>query len=279
MAGKILVLGATGTVGTPLVADLVTAGERVKAASRNATPVAGAEAVRFDYADPSSFNPAFEDVDRVYVLLPSGYLDVTDPLQSVIQAAVVRKVKVVLQTALGVDADDNIPYRQVELFLEKSGTPFVILRPNWFSDNFHRFWLAGINEGVIGVPAADGKSSFIDVRDIAASAAAAFRTDRFDGNAFNLTGPEALSYHDAAAILSEVAGRTITYTPVDDETFIGTLTGAGLSHDYAALLVSLFGAVRAGATAVVTGDVETLTGGAARSLKTYASDHAEAFGG
>lgn len=78
--------------------------------------------------------------------------------------------------------DDSIPYRQLELKVERSGVPFVILRPNWFSDSFHTYWLAGIKQGVIAVPAAQGKSSFIDVRDIAESAAAALSSTKFDGS-------------------------------------------------------------------------------------------------
>jgi uncharacterized protein YbjT (DUF2867 family) len=233
--------------------------------------------VRFEYSAPSSFASALEDVDRAFVLLPSGYLNVIELLQPIIQAAADRKVKVVLQSVLGVDADDSIPYRQVELFLMRSGTPFVILRPNWFADNFHTFWLAGVKQGVIAVPAAEGKSSFIDARDIAASAAAALTNDEFDGRAFNLTGPEALSYYEAAAILSKVAGRSITYTPVDDNTFVTILTGAGVPREYAVFLASIFHPVRQGWTAVVTRDVETLTGTAPRSLETYAADNAAAF--
>jgi uncharacterized protein YbjT (DUF2867 family) len=279
MAGKILVLGATGNVGAPLTARLVAAGAKVKAASRTGTPVAGAEAVRFDFADPATFDTAFADVDRAYVLVPAGNLDTMDLLEPVIRAAAGRKVKVVLQSVFGVDADDSIPYRQAELLLEHSGTPYVILRPNWFSDNFHTYWLAGVRHGVISVPAALGKTSFIDVRDIAASAAACFATDRFDGKAFNLTGPEALGYGDAAAILSDVIGRKIVYQPVDDATFVGILTGAGVPQAYAAFLATIFHPVREGWNAAVTRDVETLTGSAPRSVKTYAIDNKAALSG
>lgn len=274
---KILVLGATGHVGKPLVEQLVAAGESVRAASRNATPMDGAEAVRFDLADRSTYDEAFRGVDRAFVLVPGGYLNVLELLTPVLELAAQRKIKVVLQTVIGVDADDSIPYRQAELLLERSGTPFVILRPNWFMDNFHTSWLPGIQHGVIAVPAADGKSSFIDTRDIAASAAAALTTNRFDGRAFNLTGPEALGYADAAQILSKVSGRTIEYTPVDDATFIATLTGAGVPHDYAAFLASIFYPVREGWTAQVTDDVKTLTGRDPKSLQEYAADHAQLF--
>lgn len=277
MTGRILVLGATGNVGTPLVRALLAKGESVRAASRSGRALGEAGGVVFDYADPATFGPAFEGVDRAYVVLPAGHVAVTELLLPVVEAAAARGVKVVLQSAFGVDADDSIPYRQVEIALERAGVPFVILRPNWFSDNFHTYWKAAIADGQIAVPAAEGKTSFIDVRDIAESAAAALTTGRFDGRAFNLTGPQALGYAEAAAILSKVVGRTVAYTPVNDPIFIGLLTGAGVPAAYAGFLASIFLPVREGWTAVVTDDVATLTGRAPRSLATYATDHIAAL--
>jgi uncharacterized protein YbjT (DUF2867 family) len=278
MAGKILVLGAGGNVGRPLVQALLAKGESVKAATRSGKAVAGAEGVAFDIADPATFGPAFEGVDRAFVLLPTGTVAIKESLLPIIDAAASRGVKVVLMTALGVDADDSIPYRQAEIALQASGTPFVILRPNWFADNFQTFWKPGIDHGQIAVPAGDGKSSFIDARDIAASAAAVLTTSAHDGKAFNLTGPEAVGYADAAAILSEVLGKPIAYTPVDDETFVGILTGAGVSQDYARFIASIFYPVREGWTAGVTGAVQELTGRPPRSLREYARDNRAALG-
>lgn len=277
MTGKILVLGASGNVGRPLVEALLAKGEKVKAASRAGKPISGAEGVAFDYADRATFSQAFDGVDRAYVLLPAGYADSKGLLLPVIEAAAARKVKVVFQSVFGVDADDSIPYRQVELALEKSGTPYVILRPNWFSDNFHTFWKVGIDHGEIALPAGDGKSSFIDARDIAASAAAALTISAFDGQSFNLTGPEPLSYADAAKVLSDVIGKPIAYRAIDDGAFIDILTGAGVPEDYALMLASIFYPVREGWTAAVTDAVERLTGTPARSLETYARDHIAAL--
>jgi uncharacterized protein YbjT (DUF2867 family) len=278
MAGKVLVLGANGNVGKPLVAALLAMGERVKAATRSGAAVGGAEGVAFDVTDPATFGPALEGVDRAFLMLPTGYIDAKGLLVPLIETAAARNVKVVLQSVFGVDADDSIPYRQAELVLEKAGVPFVVLRPNWFADNFHLFWKAGIDHGVISVPAGEGKSSFIDVRDIAVSAAAALTSSAFDGRAFNLTGPEALGYADAARIISGVLGRTVAYEAVDDEAFVAMLTGAGVPEAYARFLASIFHPVREGWTAAVTDDVATLTGHAPRSLETYARDNAKALG-
>lgn len=277
MAGKILVLGAAGNVGTPLVKALVAKGESVKAATRSGKAVAGAGGVVFNYADTATFAAAFEGVDRAYVMLPAGYVDAKALLLPVIEAAAARKVKVVFQSVFGVDADDNIPYRQVEIALEKSGTSYVILRPNWFADNFHTYWKAGIDHGTIAVPAGGGKSSFIDARDIADSAAAALTSSAFDNKAFNLTGPQALGYAEAASLLSETIGKPVAYQPVDDATFVGILTGAGVPADYANFLAAIFHPVREGWTAPISDAVKILTGHPPRSLVTYAADNAAAL--
>lgn len=273
MAGKILVLGATGTIGGKIASGLVAKGEAVKAASRNATPVAGAEAVAVDLTNPASLDAALSDVDRLFAIVPAGYLDPLGLLSPVIDAAAARKVKVVLMTVLGVDADDSIPYRQLELKLEKAGVPYGIIRPNWFADNFHTYWREGVRHNVIGVPAAEGKTSFIDTRDIAASAVALLTSTEFDGKAYNLTGPEALGYADAAKILSEVTGKPIAYQPLSDDAFISMLVGAGVPEDYSRFLAMIFHPVREGWTAGVSGDVEKLTGKPPRSLQTYAADY------
>lgn len=273
MSNTVLVIGANGTIGQHTVANLLAQGVAVKAASRSGTAVAGAQGVVFDYVGKTDFDALFEGVSSAYVMVPAGYLNVVELLTPIIHEAAKRQVKVVLQTALGVDADDNIPYRQVELALEHSGTPYVILRPNWFSDNFHTYWIHGVQGGTLAIPAGEGKSSFIDVRDIAASAAAALTNDTFNGKAFNLTGPQALSYGEAAALLSKALNRSVTYQALDDASFVANLTTAGVPKDYAEFLAVLFHPVREGWTAGVTGAVKELTGHEPRSLETYVQDN------
>ncbi len=270
---KVLVLGASGHVGQPLVAELLAKGEQVKAASRSGKAFGAAEGVVFDFADPTTFDAAFDGVDRAYVMLPGGYVESKALLEPVIQAAAERNVKVVFQSVLGVDADDSIPYRQVEIALENSGVPYVILRPNWFADNFHTYWKAGIDQGVIGVPAGEGKSSFIDVRDIASSAAAALTTNRFDNQAFNLTGPEALSYAQAAQKISAALGKPVVYQAMEESAFCDLLKSVGVPADYAEFLTSIFYPVREGWTAGVSDAVATLTDKAPRSLDEYIANH------
>ncbi|MEO5759132.1 MAG: NAD(P)H-binding protein [Mesorhizobium sp.] len=281
MSGKILVLGAGGNVGVPLVDELLRRGEAVKAASRNpqARAFAGAEPVRVDLEDASTIEAALVGVDRIYAISPTGYLDPMPLLGPVVDLAAARGIKVVLQTAIGVDADDNIPLRRLELHLQHSGTRFVIVRPNWFSDNFRTYWLDSVKRGELRLPAGEGKSSFVDARDIAAAASALLTTDRFDGQALVLTGPEALDYHEAARLLSDAAGRLVTYTPVSSDTFIAETAGVVLPEPHARLLAAIFYPVAQGWTAGVTNVVQKLAGKAPRPLARTIKDNAPVFVG
>lgn len=279
---KILVLGSTGTVGAGLVEGLVARGADVRAATRSPDGYAGprgATPVAFDATNPETYGEALDGVDRVFLLSPPGHADAHALLAPVVEASVAAGVKrIVTMTAMGVDASDEIPLRRLELAVEATGVPFAHLRPNWFDQNFHTFWYEPIAKaGVIPLPAADAKTSFIDARDISASAVAALLDEGVTQKAYTLTGPAALTYAEAAAILSNVGGRTIQYVDTDEGTFAENLSGAGLPSDYAQLLVGLFQVVRAGAAAPVTGDVERLTKSKPRSVRQYAQDHAEKF--
>lgn len=131
-----------------------------------------------------------------------------------------------------------------------------------------------MSHGQIALPASQGKSSFIDVRDIAASAVSALTSSAFDGKSFNLTGPQGLSYTEAADVLSKAVGKTIRYSAISDEAFISILTDAGVALDYATFMASIFYPVREGWTAAATDNVQTLTGVAPCSLETYAAEYA-----
>lgn len=274
----ILIIGSTGTVGAHLSQQLVQQGHQVRGATRSAEhPVEGVEPVQLDLTGPETFAAALAGVQRLFVLAPGGHADSYSFLKPFLTAAVASETleRVVLMTALGVEHDDTIPLRRLELLLQASDLPTVVLRPTWFSQNFHTFWGHGVREfNTLALPAADARVAFIDARDIAASAAAALTRDDLTGDsAWELTGPEALTHAEAAAVLADVTGAPISYSPIDDDAFRAQLAPSGLSDDYIELLVALFGAVRMGVADTVTDHVERLTGAAPRSVRDYAVDH------
>ena len=275
-SSPILIVGGTGTVGDALARALVGDGVAVRVASRHVDGKADGlrSTVRLDLSDAATFDAALDGVSRVFVLAPPGHVDALGLLRPFLERALRRAQKIVVMTANGVQFDDAIPLRRVERFVEQSGVPYTVLRPGWFSQNFATYWLPSILQGgVIAVPAGDSKTAFVDARDIADVAARVLVDGRFDGRALTLTGPEALGYADAAAVLSESAGRAIGYVSIDDDAFRAGLRAGGLPADYAEVLVSMFATVRQGAASAVCDDVVAVVG-RARTLRDYARDHA-----
>jgi uncharacterized protein YbjT (DUF2867 family) len=273
-----LITGATGTIGRQLVAALAERGVPLRATSREPGVAAWptrVERARFDYTDEATFEPALEGIERLFLLSPTGFVDSAGLTARFLDVALPRVAKVVLLTAQGVDASEAIPHRRLERRIEQSGVEYVILRPTWYSDNFHTFWRSNIvKRGEISLPAADSKTAFIDARDVAACAVEALVRADHAGHTYVLTGPAALSYHEAAAILGEASEREIRYVDLREEDFERDAIREGMPPDYARLVVGLLAGVRAGVTAEVRDDVRRLTGAAPRTLYEYAAHHA-----
>jgi uncharacterized protein YbjT (DUF2867 family) len=270
---RILVIGASGTVGSELSRRLAAQGHTVvRATSR---PPAAADQVQVDLVTGAGLQAAFEGVDRAFFLAPPGHVNQEALLAPLIDAAAAHRLqRVVLMTAMGANADENAPMRKAERRLEASGLSYNIIRPNWFMQNFNSFWLHGIQTaGQIFLPVGNAKGSFIDARDIAAVAARLLTDEGFAGQAFDLTGPRALDHTEAAAILSRATGRTIGFTDITREAMLQGLVGAGLPPDYAAFLVQILGHFKAGAAERTTDAVQQVTGQPPRTFEQYASDH------
>ena len=270
---RILVVGASGTVGSGLSRLLAARREKVvKTTSR--TPVA-ADQVQLDLVNPVGLQTAFEGVDRAFFLAPPGYANQEALLAPLIEEARRRGLKkVVLMTAMGANADENAPMRKAERRLETSGIAYNIIRPNWFMQNFNTFWLQGIRSaGQIFLPVGAAKGSFIDARDIAAVAAGLLTSDAYTNLDFDLTGARALDHTEVAAILTQATGKSIGFTDISPEAMLQGLLGAGLPRDYAEFLVLILGYFKAGYAERTTDAVQRITGQAPRSIEQYAKDY------
>ncbi len=270
---RILVVGASGTVGSELSRLLAAQGETVvKATSR---PPSTTDQVQVDLVSQSGLTAAFDGIDRAFFLAPPGHANQEELLAPLIDEAKARRLnKVVLMTAMGANADESAPMRKAERRLEASGLPYNIIRPNWFMQNFNTFWLHGIQTaGQIFLPVGAAKGSFIDARDIAAVAARLLTSDTLLNRDFDLTGPRALDHVEMAAILTQATGKSIGYTDITPEAMLQGLLGAGLSPDYAGFLVLILGTFKAGYAERTTGAVQQITGRAPRTIEQYAKDY------
>jgi uncharacterized protein YbjT (DUF2867 family) len=276
-----LVVGAAGTVGSSVVQELVWRGERVRALSSKARRATadGVEWVQANVVSGKGLDEAFRGVDRAFIFSPPGHAN-----QHEIDIPLIRRAqqqgleKVVLMTALGVNANPQAPLRLAEIELENSGLSYNIVRPNWFMQNFSQAWLPGIvATGRIQLPAGLAKTSFIDTRDVGAVIARLLTSHDYDNRDFDLTGPQALDHFDVAAILSRVTGEHIQYEPIEPGVLRASLLGAGFNAAYADFLVLILGFLAAGYNERITFGVPILLGREPISFEQYAQDYRQAW--
>jgi len=272
-----LVIGASGTVGSELSRLLAAQGQTVRRATSQA-PTHG-DQVQVDLVSGRGIAAALDGVDRAFLLAPPGHTNQHELLGPVIDAARERGLRrVVLMSAMGANADDHAPLRRAELQLERSGLPWNVIRPNWFMQNFHTFWLHGIlAQGCILLPVGRAKGSFIDARDIAAVAASLLSRDDLAGRDFDLTGAEALDHDEVAALIARETGRDIRFQDITPEAMLEGLIGAGLPRDYAEFLVLILGFFKAGYAERTTDAVQVITGRAPRRIADYVREHRQAW--
>ncbi|MER5261285.1 NAD(P)H-binding protein [Actinosynnema sp. NPDC002837] len=204
----ILVLGATGSTGRRLAARLSGAGHAVRRASRRGE-------VRFDWSDPGTWAGALDGVERVYLMAPHEL-----PVEpGFVAEAVARGVRrFVLLSTRGVVEMGDERLLAAERLVRESGVGWTVLRPDWFDQNFDEgFFRPSVLAGELVLPLGEKEQAFVDAGDIAAVAAAALTEDGHEGEVYEVTGPEALSFPQALDVLARVTGREVEFrgTPAD----------------------------------------------------------------
>jgi uncharacterized protein YbjT (DUF2867 family) len=118
----------------------------------------------------------------------------------------------------------------------------------------------------------------LDPRDVAATAAAVLTEDGHEGRAYELTGPEAITFSDVAAQVSELSGRPVQFVPVPDADALEGLLRAGLPGWLAENIVAVFAMLRRDPSPQVTDAIHVLAGRRPRHLPEFLADHAALFG-
>ncbi len=250
---KVLVLGATGSIGRALVENLVAdpGPEKVQvvAAVRDAAKAEpfhqmGVETVHLDLNRAETVPGSLESVDRVFLL--TGYsVEMLAQSKAVVDAAKKAGVRHVVH--LGAHATDDTTivhlgwHQFVERYVEWSGLGFTHLRPNIFMQNLLGYagvrWVEG---GTITQFIGDAPVSWIDTDDIALVAAAVLREPgKHAGKTYPLA-VEALNNHQVAEVLAEVIGRPFRYEPKSPDQFLETALRAGMEPAYAGCIRDVY---------------------------------------
>ena len=269
--------GATGKAGRRVAAALATAGVAVRAASRHpGEPAENLTPTRFDWYDESTWTASVADSTALFVKGLDSDDHATDLIARLIASAP-RAQHVVLMSALGVDkAPVTAPRRVLEKAVRESGREWTILRPNWLVQNFDEdeavFARAIREDDELYAGSGDNRVGFVDARDVAAAAVVVLTQDGHHGRAYDLTGPEALTFEQVAEVLAKTSGRPVQHVDADLDQHRAHFARSGRPDAWIDHMMHLFALIRAGVFDAVTDDVERLTGNAPRSLAAYAEE-------
>ncbi|MGZ6779146.1 MAG: NmrA family NAD(P)-binding protein [Mycobacterium sp.] len=274
----ILVTGATGNVGRPLVNLLAAAGARVRAVTRDSA------SARFPADVEVVSSPAAGLSGASAVFLNSRALG--DGLATIVDRA--RREGVARLVALSaINADDDFsrqPSRfrgdrnkEVEQYAVDSGLEWVSLRPTVFATNFFGMWARQIRAGdVVSGPYAAASTSPIVDADISAVAAHALLTDDLLGRKVPLTGPQALTNTELVGVIGDVLGRSLRYQEVPPELVRRRFIDLGFSAEFADGYIALLEAT-VSKPALVTNEVEKILGRPPQTFADAIRPHRDLF--
>ena len=266
-----LITGATGTIGRHVVELLRAQGENVRALTRDPARMPagdGVEVVRGDFDDAESLRRAADGVTAVFLLTAPPQPHAGHDLAMIAAAREAGVPRMVKLSAIGTGvryAGSVIGswHLEGEEALQSSGLAWTVLRPSVFASNTLS-WADAIRTGTPVPDTAGGAAQgVVHPRDVAACAAAVLTQPGHDGATYTLTGPQALSVAEQAAILSKTLGRDIEVraAPAPVAAWAASVSWARDGHN-----------------ATVTDDVSRLLGRPPRTFTEWAGEHRPAFG-
>ena len=274
----IVITGATGNVGRPLVAELAAAGARVRAVTRTPKTARFPDGVEV----VGSTADALSGASAVFLNSRALGADLADVVAQSVRAGV---AKLVALSAINADDDfSRQPSRfrgdrnkEVERLAIDSGLAWVSLRPSVFATNFAGMWSAQIRAGdLVAGPYAQASSAPIVESDISAVAARALLTDELVGQQIPLTGPQSFTNAELVDVIGAVFGRPLRYQEAPPDVVRQRFIGLGFPAEFADAYVAML-AETIDKPALVTFDVEKILGRPARPFAHWVSEHRAVF--
>jgi uncharacterized protein YbjT (DUF2867 family) len=278
-----ILITTAGKVGSAAARLLAQRGEPVRILVRDpekatALAQAGAEVAEGDLEVPATIDAAMQGVSAVLLVSPAIPAQELNVVASAVRAGAGHVVKITSKAS----ADSPIARRRAQTDIENgliaSGLGYTLLRNNAYMQNFLMLAPAIAKTSSFGSSTGDGRVGLIDARDVAAVAAQiAVSPAPHAGKTYWPTGPERLSYADAAAVLSTVLGRPITFRSLTFEEQRQAMINAGVPEAIAEMNAQALSLSAQGDSDWITDDVPSLLGRPARTFEQFATDHAAAF--
>ncbi len=276
----ILVTGATGNVGRPLVPQLLDQGAQVRVLIRDETKAAHlghrVERAVGDLDKPDTLALALRGIEQLFLVTPD-----TAQVIHLIEAARQAGVRHIVKQST-IEADRSLGpgrwHREQEELIRASGLAYTFLRPTMLMVNTIEWWAATIKaQSVVYFPGGHGRVPPVDPRDVAAVACAVLTEAGHEGQTYELTGPAALTISAMVETIGKVLGKRLRYVNVPVFLAAAGMRRFGLPGHVVHGLMETLGALRRNEYAYVTESVERVTGCRPRSFETWCRDHIAAF--
>ncbi|WP_433169585.1 NAD(P)H-binding protein [Kribbella sp. CA-247076] len=274
----IVVTGATGNVGRPLVQALTATGEQVTAVSRrisaDPTSVGTVRAFQADLAEPESLKPALDGAEAIFLLTSPGFLangDLGD-VMDVVRGAGVKRAVLLSSQGVGTQRHPS----NLEDTVKQSGLEWTMLRPGNFDTNAFQWAESVRTRRVIEAPFADVALPAVDPADIANVAAIVLREPGHTGATYTLTGPEPISPRGQATAIGQAIGEPVEFVELTHDQAKRRML-AFMPEPVANSTLAILGTPTA-AEQAVSPDAEHLLGRPARTFAEWARTNAVAFG-
>lgn len=284
MTDTILVTGAAGHLGSRVIHHLLedqkVAPSRVIAGTRSPEKLAdlaakGVEVRKVDF-DDADLAASLTGADTVLVISTDALDGAGTRLRqhrAAIAAAAKAGAKRIAYTSLPKAESSHVGFAPDHLGSEEAaratGLPVLIFRNNWYAENLFLSLPNAFASGQWYTSAGDGKTAFVARDDIAAAIAAALANPPAGSATYTLTGGEALTNAEIARLASDIAGKPLQVVDLTDEQLAGGMKAAGLPEPAIPTIVSFDTAARMGDLALVTGDVERLSGRKPQPLRDF----------
>ncbi len=283
----ILLTGATGKTGGALARELVNKGVPVRALVRDAEKAAslqaaGIELIVGDVGDRDAVAKALTGVEKATLILPNSQEQESMELQFVdlaVEAGVGHLVKLSSFEAQP-EATSPIPAQHytVEQHIRASGLDWTMIRPNFFMQNLFGSGHAIKTEGKFYLPLGDGVTVMMDCRDIGAAIAEVLVGSGHEGQSYEISGPELMTFNDVAEQLSAVLGKRVEYVNQDPAAFREKIAPFLTSEWHANSIMHLFSELAAGVVRPqVTDTFARLVGREPIVFKQFVRDHIGVF--
>jgi uncharacterized protein YbjT (DUF2867 family) len=280
---EFLVTGATGDVGSKVVRQLLSQGERPRVYVRNAVKARAMlrdEVAVFmgDLGDATALRTAMEGVDALFLVNSGSRIPVLDEIAA--KAAKDAGVRLLVKLS-SLDVEQSLAigawHEQGEAAIRASGMEFTFVRPSGFMSNLLAWAHSIASEGVMRASTGDGRRPFVHSDDIAEVAVRALTTGEFAGVALPLTGPEALNFNEIAARIGSVIKKKLRFEGISDDEAGKRFAAAGGSTEETAAHIELWRAIREGQLAAVTDGVKRVLGREPIGLEQWIEENAGAF--